>query len=210
MHAPATCCGSGAAENGADSDGGGGGGGAGAAPTAATPQRPIEQPAVTRAHGGHQRIVYISDIAGLPAHTRAYLLRAPIDLFVLDALSRQPYPTHFSLKQAVACALDVRPVGRTVFVGMNHRVDYHAEAPRLAAFGASRGGLALELGWDGWSAFFELTRVGSVGSVAADMATAAAAAAAGGCGPHLFTYADAALPEWDAEEEVKAQPGPTV
>lgn len=130
-----------------------------------------------RVHGGPQRIVYISDIAAMPADTRAYLKDGrPIDLLVLDALSYASYPTHFGFKQAVACALDVGAEGRTVFVGCNHRVDYYAESPKLATFGAAHG-RRLELGYDGWTQAFQLSREGTVESVAAEVQAARANAA---------------------------------
>ena len=96
------------------------------------------------------RVVYLSDIAALPLDTRAYLRRgAPIDLLFVDALGFKPYPTHFSVGQAVACALDLR-AQRAVLVGMGHHIDYYAEQPRLAAYAAARGA-DMEFGYDGWA-----------------------------------------------------------
>ena len=105
------------------------------------------------------RVVYLSDIAALPLDTRAYLLRgAAIDLLFVDALAFAPYPTHFSVAQAVACALDLA-ARRAVLVGMGHRVDFYAEQPRLAAFAEAHArGAALEYAYDGWA-----TAVGFVG-----------------------------------------------
>ena len=121
-----------------------------------------------------QRIVYISDIVALPADTRAFLLDGRrIDLLVLDALSYKNYPTHFGFKQAVACALDLRAAGQTVFVGMNHRVDYYVENDKLAAFGAQRG-VALELGYDGWNQSYRLASAGTLTSVSAHVRAARA------------------------------------
>jgi phosphoribosyl 1,2-cyclic phosphodiesterase len=160
------------------------------------------------------RVVYISDIAALPADSRAYLRDRPIDLLVLDALSYASYPTHFSMAQAVACARDVG-AERTVFVGMNHRVDFYAEQPKLQAFGAARG-RALELGFDGWTESFDLRAVGSLGGLGARVdaartrapllpppaggaVTVAGAGGGGGCAIPVvaYTYKDVpGMEEW--------------
>jgi len=127
-----------------------------------------------------QRIVYISDIAALPLDTRAYLQSGPpIDLAVIDALSYRSYPTHFSLKQAVACGLDLR-AARTVLVGMNHRIDHYAEAPKLEGFGAARG-LRMELAYDGWSADVALDAPAPRSAIIGDLCAALATASADWC-----------------------------
>jgi phosphoribosyl 1,2-cyclic phosphodiesterase len=86
-------------------------------------------PDATAATAG-DRVVYISDVAALPAQTRQYLLSKPIDLLIIDALAYKPYPTHYSFKQALLCSLDLN-AREVIFVGMNHRVDYYVEQQKL-------------------------------------------------------------------------------
>ena len=89
--------------------------------------------ATAAATAAAQRVVYISDVVGLPLDTRAYLLSSRIDLLILDALAYRRYPTHFGVKQSLACILDLCPTTVT-FIGMNHRMDVMVEAPKLAAW----------------------------------------------------------------------------
>lgn len=196
--------------SGGGSDGGSDGGpvadGAGA--DCAVGGRAAREPAAAAAAdtaAGDDRVVYLSDVAALPPDTRAFLLAGPRPaLLVLDALSYKSYPTHFGFKQAVACALDIR-AARTVFVGMNHRVDFHPENAKLAAFATARGADALELGFDGWCAGVALTRRAALGDVAAEVAAGRAASppppseelGGGGCGGESVSYAAAALSEWE-------------
>ena len=134
-------------------------------PRVATAATSLPLPSATVAATPGSRIVYLSDIAALPADTRAYLLRGPpIDVFVLDALSYKAYPTHFGFQQSLACALDVGAV-RTVLIGMSHRVDHYAESPKLEAFSAAHG-VSVELGFDGWHAGVDLLRAASVEALA--------------------------------------------
>ena len=121
------------------------------------------------------RIVYLSDIAALPLDTRGFLTRGPaIDLLVLDALAYDPYPTHFSVGQAVACALDLA-ARSTLLVGMGHRVDYYTEQPRLAAFAAARGA-DISLAYDGWTRALRLHSPATRADVAAELRAAHVAA----------------------------------
>ena len=152
------------------------------------------------------RLVYISDVAALPADTRAFLLDGrPIALLVLDALSRTPYPTHFSLGQAFACAADLRASGTTVLVGMNHAVDVRTEGPALAAAAAEHG-LRCEMGYDGWECALKRGQGGGASSLHQAEELVAIARAAAPSMPHptggspmqledgrvAFTYRDAA------------------
>ena len=164
------------------------------------------------------RIVYLSDLVALPVETRSYLVDASLPrprLLVLDALCYAPYPTHFTFRTGIACALDIK-AETTVFVGMNHRVDYRAEQPKLVAFGAARGA-RLELGYDGWviDVAFAAHRSALDASTAINVARARVTAArplsaelSGSdaavvqIGAHEATlnvvdYAHAVLPEWE-------------
>jgi phosphoribosyl 1,2-cyclic phosphodiesterase len=157
-----------------------------------------------------ERIAYLSDLAALPAETRAYLVQRPISLLVLDALSYNAYPTHFRFRQSVACTLDLRPT-RAIFTGMNHNVDYAREDPKLRAFGAEHG-LGMECGYDGWSVPVRLTRRRSIAAVRAEVDAARAswasvpppagegsevADASAGTGPPSYRYLGLALPTWE-------------
>ncbi|RYG52804.1 MBL fold metallo-hydrolase [archaeon] len=131
--------------------------------------------------GGH-RFVYISDVAALPVDTRAYLKSRPIDVLLLDALSYMSYPTHFSVGQAVACSLDLRPT-RTVLVGMNHRIDYYLEQPRMEEYCASvGGGTRIEYGFDGWSVPLDLSTPRALDALCASVSSISVAAMAEGPG----------------------------
>jgi phosphoribosyl 1,2-cyclic phosphodiesterase len=100
------------------------------------------------------RIVYLSDIAALPADTRAYIKSKPVDLLVLDALSESPYPTHFSLLQAIGCTADLAPT-KCIFIGMSHRIEYYSFNELLKMYTKKINGmfnlnLDIEFGYDGW------------------------------------------------------------
>lgn len=130
---------------------------------------------------GH-RFVYISDVVALPVDTRAYLKSRPIDVLLLDALSYMSYPTHFSVGQAVACSLDLCPA-RTVLVGMNHRIDYYLEQPRMEEFCASLGdGTRIEYGFDGWSVPLDLSVPCGLDALCASVSSISLAAMAEGPG----------------------------
>lgn len=167
------------------------------------------QPVVTAS----DRVVYLSDLAALPAETRSYLLARPISLLVLDALSYNPYPTHFRLRQSVACAMDLR-AATTVLTGMNHNVDYRRENPKLRAFGEEHG-LVLECGFDGWCTSVEIARVSSIGAVrsevdaardgwravctpaATDLSVKPSQPRPGSDAPPSYRYLDLDLPMWE-------------
>lgn len=147
----------------------------------------------SRATLAGDRVVYISDIAALPLDTRQYLLSGPpIDLLFLDALSYRPYPTHFSIGQALACAMDLK-ARRTVLVGMGHRVNHYREAPKLAAWAAEYG-LPVEFAYDGWSTAVRLDAPTERRDILHSLVAANETAAADWCAGRvtLATTADAA------------------
>ncbi|CAE7731009.1 unnamed protein product [Symbiodinium pilosum] len=66
-------------------------------------------------------LVYISDIKELPPETAVWLEAAAqsgIDVFMVDALSRTPHPTHMSFDEALELVRRLRP-RRSFFVGMD-------------------------------------------------------------------------------------------
>lgn len=125
------------------------------------------------------RVVYISDIAALPLDVRAYLKAGPrIDVAVIDALSYRSYPTHFSIKQAIACALDLN-AKRSLFVGLNHRIDYYSENEKLQKFVAEKTralGIEMELAYDGWCQAINLDSPSSSAAIVEELKTAHEAA----------------------------------
>lgn len=59
--------------------------------------------------------VYISDISAVPPETMTFLEEAAaagIDLFMVDALSRNGHPTHMSLDEAIGLVRKLRPSRR--------------------------------------------------------------------------------------------------
>lgn len=73
-----------------------------------------------RLKGGYP-LVYISDISAVPPETMTFLEEAAaagIDLFMVDALSRNGHPTHMSLDEAIGLVRKLRP-SRALLVGMD-------------------------------------------------------------------------------------------
>lgn len=84
------------------------------------------------------RFAYLTDVNRLGAGAEERL--AGLDVLVLDALRREPHPTHFSIAEAVETA---RRIGaaRTAFVHMTHSVLHAEEQARLPD--------GMEFGYDG-------------------------------------------------------------
>lgn len=85
---------------------------------------------------------YLTDVSAVPPESRRLL--EGLDTLVLDGLRREPHPTHLSLDEAAALALELG-ARRTFFVHMTHSVLHAEEDARLAA----RYGPHLALGYDG-------------------------------------------------------------
>jgi phosphoribosyl 1,2-cyclic phosphate phosphodiesterase len=72
---------------------------------------------------------YVTDVSYIPPDTWERL--KGLRLLILDALRRQPHPTHFHLEKAVEVAQQLRPQ-RTLFTHLTHDLDYattNAELP---------------------------------------------------------------------------------
>jgi phosphoribosyl 1,2-cyclic phosphate phosphodiesterase len=72
---------------------------------------------------------YVTDASSIPAAAWAHL--HDLDVLVLNALRRDPHPTHFSIGQALDVIAELRP-RRAYLVHMNHSVEHvstQAELP---------------------------------------------------------------------------------
>ena len=90
------------------------------------------------------RVLWLSDLRAVSAEVRAYLASRPITVLCLDSLGQRPCATHFSLGQAVACAVDLAGphsasagAARVLLVGMCHELDHDGENAKLAGVCAS-------------------------------------------------------------------------
>ncbi len=66
---------------------------------------------------------YLTDLNDIPAESLPLL--ADLDVLVLDALRRQPHPTHSTLANSVALVEKIRP-RRAFFTHMSHDLDHEA------------------------------------------------------------------------------------
>ena len=71
----------------------------------------------------------------------AVALAAGADLLVIDALHRNPHPTHLNFEKALEAARKIR-AALTVFTHMTYRVDYARESAALPP--------GVRLGYDGF------------------------------------------------------------
>ena len=81
---------------------------------------------------------YVTDCSYIPPASMAAL--RDLDVLVLDALRRQPHPTHFSLDEAIAVAQELRP-RRTYLTHLTHDIS-HREISAILPPG-------IRLGYDG-------------------------------------------------------------
>lgn len=84
-----------------------------------------------------ENAAYIPDVKYIPPDSMASL--RDLDVLVLDALRKEPHPTHLCLEESVAFAREIG-AKRTYFTHIAHSMGTHAsiELPR-----------GMELGWDG-------------------------------------------------------------
>ncbi|MDX1530539.1 MAG: MBL fold metallo-hydrolase, partial [Rhodothermales bacterium] len=116
------------------------------APEAAVEVEPVEVFHGTLPMLGYRigRFAYLTDVSRIPEASLTQL--GDLDVLVLDALRREPHPTHFTIDEAVAAAEQVG-ARRTVFIHMTHNV-LHAEEEARLPEGVALGydGLTLEVG----------------------------------------------------------------
>lgn len=83
-------------------------------------------------------VAFCTDVSTIPADTRDNL--KGLDTLIIDALRRDPHPTHLSVSQAVKWAERLQP-RRTVLTHMSHDLDYDALSRELPT--------GIEPGYDG-------------------------------------------------------------
>jgi phosphoribosyl 1,2-cyclic phosphate phosphodiesterase len=66
---------------------------------------------------------YLTDLSGIPAESIPLL--ANLDLLILDALRRQPHPTHSTLENSIKLVDQLQP-RRAFFTHMSHDLDHDA------------------------------------------------------------------------------------
>jgi phosphoribosyl 1,2-cyclic phosphate phosphodiesterase len=75
-------------------------------------------------------LAYCTDVSAIPE--RSMRLLSGLEVLVLDALRREPHPTHFSLSESLAVIRQLRPK-RAYLTHMSHRLEHRITCSRLPA-----------------------------------------------------------------------------
>jgi len=89
---------------------------------------------------------YLTDLSDIPQES--YPLLRDLDVLVLDALRRQPHPTHSTLSNSIALVERIRP-RRAFFTHMSHDLDHDATNAILPPH--------IRLAYDGLQLTFDIT-----------------------------------------------------
>lgn len=89
---------------------------------------------------------YLTDLSDIPAESIPLL--ADLDVLILDALRREPHPTHSNLDNSIALVERLKP-RRAFFTHMSHDLDHEATNAILPPH--------IRLGYDGLRITFDIT-----------------------------------------------------
>jgi phosphoribosyl 1,2-cyclic phosphate phosphodiesterase len=89
---------------------------------------------------------YLTDLSGIPAESIPLL--ADLDILVLDALRREPHPTHSSLDNSIKLVEQLKP-RRAFFTHMSHDLDHEATDATLPPH--------IRLAYDGLQLTFDIS-----------------------------------------------------
>jgi phosphoribosyl 1,2-cyclic phosphate phosphodiesterase len=93
---------------------------------------------------------YLTDLSDIPAESLPLL--AGLDILILDALRRQPHPTHSTLDNSIALVEKIKP-RRAFFTHMSHDLDHAATDAALPPH--------IRLAYDGLQLHFDISPVAS-------------------------------------------------
>ena len=98
--------------------------------------------------GNETKIAYISDASRIPDDAMRILKESGVSILIIDAISLDARPSHFSLDQALAAAAEIAPTEKVYLVGMGCSMHHHETNELLAA---KKLAVSTELAYDGLS-----------------------------------------------------------
>ncbi|KXS18695.1 hypothetical protein M427DRAFT_153070 [Gonapodya prolifera JEL478] len=98
--------------------------------------------------GKNRELVYVSDVSKFPDEAIERCFGCGV--LVLDALKDDPHPSHFSVSQAIECALRIRPTKLCLLVGWSHFKTHDEINDVLSAHpGLRAAGITVRAAYDG-------------------------------------------------------------